>query len=192
MEFLRFIFSSFWVWLGFIILVSMAGSGVIELVRACRRDRKVSGCRTGQQWRMEIEGASAKDARTAFASAVYEQEKETGQEQRRERILVDAVQTWGANAQALMMIEEMSELTQAICKLFRADSKNYAAVNDNVLEEMADVQIMLDQMKIMFGAVDPVMRAKLERLEGRLEAAHMKSGPAVTVPDGEERENDQQ
>ena len=68
MEFLRFIFSSFWVWLGFTILVSMVGSGVIELVRACRRERKVSGYRIGQQWRMEIEGASAADARSAFAS----------------------------------------------------------------------------------------------------------------------------
>ena len=47
MEFWRFIFSSFWVWLGFVILVSMVGGGVIELVKACKRNRKVSGYRVG-------------------------------------------------------------------------------------------------------------------------------------------------
>ena len=192
MEFLRFIFSSFWVWLGFTILVSMVGSGVIELVRACRRERKVSGYRIGQQWRMEIEGASAADARSAFASVTCEREEETEQvEQKRERILVDAVQTWGSNAQALMMIEEMSELTQAICKLFRADSENYAAVTDNVLEEMADVRIVLDQMRIMFGRTDGQEREKLQRLEKRLEKAHAKSGTEARASGGEEQENAQ-
>ena len=59
MEFLRFIFSSFWVWLGFFILLSMIGGGVIELMKACKRNRKVTGYRIGQRWHVQIENASA-------------------------------------------------------------------------------------------------------------------------------------
>lgn len=68
MEFLRFIFSSFWVWLGFIILLSMVGGGIIELVKACKRNRKVSGYRVGQRWKLDAENASADDVQHAFVA----------------------------------------------------------------------------------------------------------------------------
>ena len=100
-----------------------------------------------------------------------------GDDCRRERILWDAVRTWGRDAQMLMMVEEMSELTKEICKFYRTtDDKSASAVAGNIREEMADVQIMLDQMKIMFGRVEPMVRAKLDRLEKRLEAAHAREG----------------
>ena len=100
-----------------------------------------------------------------------------GDDCRRERILWDAVRTWGRDAQMLMRVEEMSELTKEICKFYRTtDDKSASAVAGNIREEMADVQIMLDQMKIMFGRVEPMVRAKLDRLEKRLEAAHAKEG----------------
>lgn len=100
-----------------------------------------------------------------------------GDDCRRERILWDAVRTWGRDAQMLMMVEEMSELTKEICKFYRTtDDKSASAVAGNIREEVADVQIMLDQMKIMFGRVEPMVRAKLDRLEKRLEAAHAKEG----------------
>lgn len=38
-------------------------------------------------------------------------------------------------------------------------------------EEMADVQIVLDQMKIMFGDVSEIECMKLERLEKRMKEA---------------------
>ena len=95
----------------------------------------------------------------------------------RSGILHEAVRTWGQDAQTLMMVEEMSELTKAICKLYRAtDDGSASAAVENIREEMADVQIMLDQMKIMFGNVGVYERAKLDRLEKRLEAAHTKEG----------------
>ena len=100
-----------------------------------------------------------------------------GREYWRNAVLVDAVQTWGAEAQQQMMVEEMSELTKEICKFYRTtDDESASAVAGNIREEMADVQIMLDQMKIMFGRVEPMVRAKLDRLEKRLEAAHAKEG----------------
>ncbi len=71
MEFLRFIFSSFWVWLGFLILVSMIGSGVIELVKACKRNRKVTVVKMGASVHTTIENATKDEAQNAVLSAAY-------------------------------------------------------------------------------------------------------------------------
>lgn len=66
MEFWRFIFSSFWVWLGFIILVSMVGGGVIELVKACKPEkRRVQTFRNRDVLRVDIVGASVEEAKAA-------------------------------------------------------------------------------------------------------------------------------
>ena len=97
----------------------------------------------------------------------------------RDAVLRDAVKTWGMEAQQRMMIEEMSELTKAVCKLARANIGAEAELAvASIREEMADVQIMLDQMKVMFG--DPVNqeRKKIARLRRRLEAAHGRSEQA--------------
>ena len=80
MEFWRFIFSSFWVWLGFIILVSIVGGGVVELVKACKRNRKVSISRVGKQLRVDVENASEDDAHIAFINVRYEPDLEAEQE----------------------------------------------------------------------------------------------------------------
>ena len=95
----------------------------------------------------------------------------------RDAVLRDAVETWGMEAQQRMMIEEMSELTKAVCKLARAKIGAEAELAvENIREEMADVQIMLDQMKVMFGEPVDQERKKIERLRRRLEAAHEKKG----------------
>jgi hypothetical protein len=60
------------------------------------------------------------------------------------KICQKALQLWGATAQIMMTIEEMAELTQALSKLYR--EPNPATVK-NMLEEIADVEIMLEQMK---------------------------------------------
>lgn len=36
MEFIRFIFSSFWIWLGFLILIAATGNAVAQIVREIR------------------------------------------------------------------------------------------------------------------------------------------------------------
>ena len=97
----------------------------------------------------------------------------------RDAVLRDAIKTWGMEAQQRMMIEEMSELTKAVCKLARANIGAEAELAvASIREEMADVQIMLDQMKVMFG--DPVNqeRKKIARLRRRLETAHGRSEQA--------------
>ena len=83
----------------------------------------------------------------------------------REEILRKAIETYGKDSQAKMMIEEMSELTKALCKWFRGETEK-----SHILEEMADVQIMLDQMRMIFGDTSEQEKAKVERLEGRLKA----------------------
>ena len=108
-----------------------------------------------------------------------EDTKEIREGMLRDAVLRDAVRTWGMEAQQRMMIEEMSELTKAVCKLARANIGAEAELAvASIREEMADVQIMLDQMKVMFG--DPVdqERKKIARLRRRLEAAHGRSEQA--------------
>lgn len=105
---------------------------------------------------------------------IQEQKADAGMDNiQRKRILMRAVRTYGERAQEDMMIEEMAELTKAICKMRRAEGlrDDWADAACNVLEEMADVQIMLDQMKIIMGMdIEAVEEKKLERLLARLNA----------------------
>nr|DAQ31104.1 MAG TPA: nucleoside triphosphate pyrophosphohydrolase [Caudoviricetes sp.] len=79
-----------------------------------------------------------------------------------------AIDTYGVRAQKLMAIEEMSELTKEICKDFRGKLNR-----EHLVEEMADVLIMLDQMLLLYkisGEEVGLMRIKkVERLKERLE-----------------------
>jgi len=79
-----------------------------------------------------------------------------------------AIETYGVRAQKLMAIEEMSELTKEICKDFRGKLDR-----EHLIEEMADVLIMLDQMLLLYkisGEEVGLMRIKkVERLKERLE-----------------------
>jgi hypothetical protein len=66
MEFLRFIFSSFWVWAGFLVLVAVVLNGAAELVKACKQNRKVAVYTMGGVRRVEIENATRGDTATAM------------------------------------------------------------------------------------------------------------------------------
>ena len=76
----------------------------------------------------------------------------------------------GMNKQLDIAIEELSELIQAICKLKRygyTDEECYF----NLAEEMADVEIVLAELKLIFDNEDNVKEwkcYKLDRLEKRL------------------------
>ncbi len=84
----------------------------------------------------------------------------------RANIYHEAINKWGDFAQKLMAIEEMAELIQALCKDFRGKLDLL-----NVIEETADVKIMMEQLEILFGtseAVEAAMDTKIDRLRGRL------------------------
>lgn len=89
-----------------------------------------------------------------------------------ERIMQQAIETYGVQAQCDVAIEEMAELTKAIMKLRRVedDYEKTQVALDNLLEEIADVDIMIEQLKIMWGPkqVEGYREKKLERLDRRL------------------------
>lgn len=90
-------------------------------------------------------------------------------------ILLRAIDEFGIREQEDMMLEEMSELAKALLKVRRAESKSVmyddpllAHCDERVREEIADVQIMLDQMKMIYdhdGIIDSWREKKLSRLE---------------------------
>ena len=88
-----------------------------------------------------------------------------------ESILKDALYTFGPDCQQKILLEEMAELQKEICKRWRGANNL-----DEISEEMADVYIMLDQMKIFFGNAEQIernRRFKLRRLAARIfEAKH--------------------
>ena len=94
------------------------------------------------------------------------------------RALLDrAITTYGAPAQMDMAVEEMAELTKALCKVKRATpGATTTAAVANVIEEIADVQIMLDQLRLIFArSTDEVEEDKLRRLLGRLNSYYAES-----------------
>lgn len=76
--------------------------------------------------------------------------------------------TWGEQAQHDQTIEECAELTAALLH-YRRDKAGAA----HVIDEMADVILMLGQLRWMFGceAVDKAVERKRAKLEGLLQDA---------------------
>ena len=90
----------------------------------------------------------------------------------RAQVYQKAIDTFGVEAQLLMCIEEMSELTKAICKFRRAKPNQIPERLHDIAEECADVTIMMEQLRLIFDFNDLVcehMDAKVERLMGRIE-----------------------
>ena len=77
---------------------------------------------------------------------------------------------WGVDAQLTKVIEELSELIKEICK-----AKIGLGITESIAEEVADVEIMCEQLRFIYGrdysfddAVERWKRYKLKRLEERL------------------------
>lgn len=74
---------------------------------------------------------------------------------------------YGKEHQVLIAIEEMSELTKELCKYFRRYDRK-----KEIIEEVADAQIMLEQLIELFGInneVDRMVDYKLNRQIRRME-----------------------
>lgn len=85
---------------------------------------------------------------------------------------------YGYDAQSRQCIEEMAELTQAINKLWRVcgngqrTEKSIAECRYNLVEEIADVQIMLYQLGYLLDSrleVSEIITNKLDRQLERVE-----------------------
>ena len=73
------------------------------------------------------------------------------EEKENKSILEDLVHTYHIG-QIYIAIEELSELQKELCKFLRAiqNLKAHTFSQINIVEEMADVYIMLEQIKIYF------------------------------------------
>lgn len=84
----------------------------------------------------------------------------------REEIYTKLLNLYG-DKQIIIAIEELSELQKELCKALRNNS-NY----DNIVEEIADVEIMLEQMKLYFNILNKDLERmkehKIERTKERL------------------------
>lgn len=84
----------------------------------------------------------------------------------KDEIYREAIETWGADMQIDMFIEEASELIQALIKYKRGKGDL-----NNIAEEIADVSIMLEQMAMMFDCHNKSVgfkKFKLARLKNTL------------------------
>ena len=72
-----------------------------------------------------------------------------------------ALRVWGKEPQMLQVIEEMSELIKEILKNVNRKKDNI----DAIVEETADVEIMLGQLKCCYDIADKVRTYKAEKLK---------------------------
>lgn len=84
-------------------------------------------------------------------------------------VLESAISVFGLRSQKDMTIEEMSELTKALLKERRARTKiERAEARANIIEEIADVYIMLQQLIMIYdqdGECQSAVDYKVDRLE---------------------------
>ena len=76
-----------------------------------------------------------------------------------------AIEKWGVRLQVDQLIEECAEVIEAVSHYRRGKCSI-----DEVREELADLQIMLRQMRLIYGAdrFDKIMAEKVNGLEAKL------------------------
>lgn len=72
-----------------------------------------------------------------------------------------ALRVWGKQPQMLQVVEEMSELTKEILKNVVRNKDNL----NELVEEAADVEIMLEQLKYCYGIEKQVAEYKVGKLK---------------------------
>jgi NTP pyrophosphatase (non-canonical NTP hydrolase) len=91
----------------------------------------------------------------------------------REALLLQAFETFGAESRFLLLMEECAELIKACSKRLRGDCSRESL--SNFAEEMADVEIVMDQLKTQFGeSVRLWKTVKLKRLKEMIDAIQEK------------------
>jgi NTP pyrophosphatase (non-canonical NTP hydrolase) len=83
-------------------------------------------------------------------------------------IIKSAIRKNGKAMQTVVAIEEMSELQKELTKFIRGKGNR-----ENLIEEVADVLVMITQIQIMYALpddeVERIMHLKLNRLKERME-----------------------
>ena len=76
-------------------------------------------------------------------------------------IFRSAIDTYGSVMQITVAFEEMSELQKELCKYLRGRGSQ-----ENIAEEIADVEIMMEQMKMLLTAKLLFFKCGRKRLSG--------------------------
>lgn len=88
----------------------------------------------------------------------------------RQEVYRQARDVFGAQAQLVVALEELSEAQKEICKFLRGKGDP-----EHITEEIADVQIMIEQVKMLCAiderTVQEQMDSKIDRLRGRIKEA---------------------
>ena len=87
---------------------------------------------------------------------------------------------YGLAKQQRQLAEECAELIQATSKYMRFQEESYALTVDwtylqNVIEEIADVEIMLEQMKVLLNLSDETVEG-VKNIKVNRELARIKEG----------------
>ena len=87
---------------------------------------------------------------------------------------------YGLAKQQRQLAEECAELIQATSKYMRFQEESYALTVDwtylqNVIEEIADVEIMLEQMKVLLNLSDEAVES-VKNIKVNRELARIKEG----------------
>jgi hypothetical protein len=79
-EFIRFIFSSFWIWLGFTLAAALILNQTAELIKAIRPTKHIDAYRIGDRWHFQIERASKEDIEMMMKQAADSGERDGDEE----------------------------------------------------------------------------------------------------------------
>lgn len=96
----------------------------------------------------------------------HEEKLPQGMTEEQDAVLRRALELWGVDAQVRQTLEELTELQLAFLKWWRKPTDDRT---HNVIEELADVKVMIRQMEMVFDedSVQQVVAQKIERLETR-------------------------
>lgn len=132
--------------------------GNLDTVYASYLSQRLIGRET---WHLLIERTHRKELLRKKTSNT--QEKTISSSMSKKSIYKAAVEKWGIELQFIMVIQEFAELIKAITNVFRRRGRV-----DDLLEELADAEIMIEQMRYLYREHDKrfsqIKQAKLDRL----------------------------
>jgi NTP pyrophosphatase (non-canonical NTP hydrolase) len=101
-----------------------------------------------------------------------------GEQNNMDKRLQQIAESYGYDAQSRQCIEEMAELTQAINKFWRKDLDSGEKIffkvpvnsqqKENIVEEIADVEICLEQIKYLLDCSEQVEKSKEMKIKRQL------------------------
>lgn len=86
----------------------------------------------------------------------------------KKELIKKIIDKYGTQIQSNIAMEECAELIQAISKCLRSKELIPTEVRENLIEEMADVMICLEQLKVIFHVSEEELKFWIEAKENRL------------------------